>query len=124
MGTKPPRRGNQNALIAAIDRDELPADLDLEHATDLVFGPFWYRLLVGHAPPRPRPSQQSCRAAAERPARQLPPRQPAPRRCAQSRAHQPRPIRQALWAPASTPACSPRSRRVAPIPRTPDDSDC
>ncbi|GHI09531.1 hypothetical protein AQI88_27970 [Streptomyces cellostaticus] len=37
-------------LIAAIDRDELPADLDLEHATDLVFGPFWYRLLVGHAP--------------------------------------------------------------------------
>ncbi|WP_079147089.1 TetR-like C-terminal domain-containing protein [Streptomyces griseochromogenes] len=64
MGTKPPRRGNQNALIAAIDRDELPADLDLEHATDLVFGPFWYRLLVGHAPPstptKPAVMSRSC----------------------------------------------------------------
>ncbi|MCM3885523.1 TetR/AcrR family transcriptional regulator [Frankia sp. R82] len=35
-------------LIRGIDRGELDADLDLDHAVDLVFGPFWYRLLVGH----------------------------------------------------------------------------
>ncbi|WP_329416207.1 TetR/AcrR family transcriptional regulator C-terminal ligand-binding domain-containing protein [Nocardia vinacea] len=32
---------------------ELAADLDIEYATDLIFGPFWYRLLIGHAPLRP-----------------------------------------------------------------------
>jgi AcrR family transcriptional regulator len=37
-------------LQGAIERGELPAALDLTHAVDLVFGPFWYRLLVGHAP--------------------------------------------------------------------------
>ena len=37
-------------LTSGIERGELPADLDLERATDLIFGPFWYRLLVGHAP--------------------------------------------------------------------------
>jgi AcrR family transcriptional regulator len=36
-------------LTRAVHRGELPADLDLDHAIDLVFGPFWYRLLVGHA---------------------------------------------------------------------------
>ncbi|MFC7386824.1 TetR/AcrR family transcriptional regulator [Sphaerisporangium rhizosphaerae] len=34
----------------AIDRGELPAGLDVDHAVDLVFGPFWYRLLVEHLP--------------------------------------------------------------------------
>jgi AcrR family transcriptional regulator len=34
----------------AVDRGELPADVDVGHAVDLVFGPFWYRLLVGHRP--------------------------------------------------------------------------
>ncbi|MEV7543917.1 TetR/AcrR family transcriptional regulator [Streptomyces sp. NPDC089915] len=34
----------------AAARGELAEDLDLAHATDLVYGPFWYRLLVGHAP--------------------------------------------------------------------------
>lgn len=37
-------------LKRGIDRGELRADVDLEHAVDLVFGPFWYRLLVEHAP--------------------------------------------------------------------------
>ncbi len=40
-------------LRRGIDRGELDPQLDLEHAVDLVFGPFWYRLLVGHAPLRP-----------------------------------------------------------------------
>ena len=37
----------------AIDRGELPAGLDVGHAVDLVFGPFWYRLLVEHLPVDP-----------------------------------------------------------------------
>ncbi|MFL6077909.1 MAG: TetR/AcrR family transcriptional regulator [Mycobacteriales bacterium] len=37
-------------LNRGIERGELAPDLDLDHAVDLVFGPFWYRLLVGHAP--------------------------------------------------------------------------
>lgn len=37
-------------LTRAITREELPATTDLDHATDLVFGPFWYRLLIAHAP--------------------------------------------------------------------------
>ncbi|MFI2473348.1 TetR/AcrR family transcriptional regulator [Nocardia xishanensis] len=40
-------------LRRGMDRGELTADLDVDHAVDLVFGPFWYRLLVGHAPLRP-----------------------------------------------------------------------
>ncbi|MFC5002481.1 TetR/AcrR family transcriptional regulator [Dactylosporangium cerinum] len=39
-------------LQRGVDRGELPTDADLRHAVDLVFGPFWYRLLVGHAPLR------------------------------------------------------------------------
>ncbi|MCK9895818.1 TetR/AcrR family transcriptional regulator [Frankia sp. AgB32] len=44
------RRDVVAALLAhGIERGELAADLDLDHAVDLVFGPFWYRLLlVGH----------------------------------------------------------------------------
>ncbi|KAA2265825.1 TetR/AcrR family transcriptional regulator [Solihabitans fulvus] len=37
----------------AADRGELAPGLDVEYATDLVFGPFWYRLLVRHAPLAP-----------------------------------------------------------------------
>ncbi|MBL1079218.1 TetR/AcrR family transcriptional regulator [Nocardia sp. 2] len=40
-------------LRRGLDRGELAADLDLDHAIDLVFGPFWYRLLTDHAPLRP-----------------------------------------------------------------------
>jgi len=41
-------------LTRGVARGELAADLDLAHAIDLLFGPFWYRLLVGHAPLDPR----------------------------------------------------------------------
>ncbi|WP_426513246.1 TetR/AcrR family transcriptional regulator [Dactylosporangium sp. McL0621] len=34
----------------AIDHGELAPDVDVTHAIDLIFGPFWYRLLVRHAP--------------------------------------------------------------------------
>ncbi|MFB9884754.1 TetR/AcrR family transcriptional regulator [Planobispora siamensis] len=37
-------------FLRAVDRGRLPRDLDLDYATDLVFGPFWYRLLLGHRP--------------------------------------------------------------------------
>jgi len=37
-------------LTRATDRGELPTGLDQDRVVDLVFGPFWYRLLVGHAP--------------------------------------------------------------------------
>lgn len=40
----------ETLLTRAVTREELPAATDLAHATDLVFGPFWYRLLVAHAP--------------------------------------------------------------------------
>ncbi|NEW50078.1 TetR/AcrR family transcriptional regulator [Nocardia cyriacigeorgica] len=37
-------------LTRGMRRGELAADLDVEYAVDLIFGPFWYRLLVEHAP--------------------------------------------------------------------------
>jgi AcrR family transcriptional regulator len=40
-------------LRRGVARGELASELDLDHAVDLVFGPFWYRLLVGHAPLHP-----------------------------------------------------------------------
>lgn len=40
-------------LQRGLERGEIRADVDLDYAIDLVFGPFWYRLLVGHAPLRP-----------------------------------------------------------------------
>ncbi|MEV2223777.1 TetR/AcrR family transcriptional regulator [Nocardia vinacea] len=40
-------------VTRGVARGELAADLDIEYATDLIFGPFWYRLLVEHAPLRP-----------------------------------------------------------------------
>ncbi|MBM9507468.1 TetR/AcrR family transcriptional regulator [Actinacidiphila acididurans] len=47
--------GERRAVVAQIlqrgqERGEIAPDIDLEHAVDLVFGPFWYRLLVQHAP--------------------------------------------------------------------------
>jgi AcrR family transcriptional regulator len=36
-------------LQRGIERQEIPSVVDLEHAVDLIFGPFWYRLLAGHA---------------------------------------------------------------------------
>jgi AcrR family transcriptional regulator len=37
-------------LRRAIGRGDLPADTDIAHGIDLIFGPFWYRLLAGHQP--------------------------------------------------------------------------
>ncbi|MBV9848033.1 MAG: TetR/AcrR family transcriptional regulator [Kutzneria sp.] len=48
-------------LTHGIERGELPADIDLMHAIDLFFGPFWYRLLVGHAPLTPQLAAEHVR---------------------------------------------------------------
>lgn len=40
-------------LARGVDRGELPTSADLDWAVDLLFGPFWYRMLVGHAPLEP-----------------------------------------------------------------------
>jgi len=37
-------------LRRGIERGQLRADLDPDTAIDLVFGPYWYRLLIAHAP--------------------------------------------------------------------------
>ncbi|MRH89001.1 hypothetical protein GFY24_16365 [Nocardia sp. SYP-A9097] len=37
-------------LRRGIDRGELDPTRDVDYATDLIFGPFWYRLLADHAP--------------------------------------------------------------------------
>ncbi|MEU5216374.1 TetR/AcrR family transcriptional regulator [Streptomyces sp. NPDC020807] len=48
-------------LRRGVERGELAPDLDLEYAVDLVFGPFWYRLLVGHAPLDPADAEPHVR---------------------------------------------------------------
>ncbi len=46
-----PRRGPARVIFArAIDRGEIPADTDIEAAADLLYGPFYHRMLQGHAP--------------------------------------------------------------------------
>ena len=46
-----PRREPARALLKrAIDRGELPPDIDIELALDLVYGPLYHRLLHDHAP--------------------------------------------------------------------------
>jgi AcrR family transcriptional regulator len=46
-----PRRERARPIIArAIERDELPADTDVELALDMIYGPLYNRLLNGHAP--------------------------------------------------------------------------
>ncbi|MDX6679818.1 MAG: hypothetical protein QOE31_3870 [Solirubrobacteraceae bacterium] len=45
-----PRREQARAIFArAIDRGEIPADTDTEVAIDLLYGPFYHRILHGHA---------------------------------------------------------------------------
>ncbi len=46
-----PRRDQAREIFGrAIERGEVPADLDLEIALDLIYGPLYLRLLQGHAP--------------------------------------------------------------------------
>jgi AcrR family transcriptional regulator len=46
-----PRRDEARDIFGrAIERGEIPADLDLEVALDLIYGPLYHRLLQGHAP--------------------------------------------------------------------------
>lgn len=56
----------RRALLTAIftratTRGELPKDIDVDHAVDLIFGPFWYRLLIGHAPISPADAESHIR---------------------------------------------------------------
>jgi hypothetical protein len=45
-----PRREQGRAIFArAIGRGEIPPDTDVETALDLLYGPFYHRLLHGHA---------------------------------------------------------------------------
>jgi len=46
-----PRRDQARAVLQrAIARGQIPADLDIETALDLLYGPLYHRLLHGHAP--------------------------------------------------------------------------
>jgi AcrR family transcriptional regulator len=46
-----PRRQPARAIfVRAIERGEIPADTDIEATLDLLFGPFYLRILNGHAP--------------------------------------------------------------------------
>lgn len=50
--------GTRRDVVAAIlargvERGELDQGIDLDLASDQLFGVFWYRLLVGHTPPHP-----------------------------------------------------------------------
>ena len=47
---EPRREAMRAALARAIERGEAPADLDVEVAVDLIYGPLYHRLLHGHAP--------------------------------------------------------------------------
>ena len=45
-----PRREQARVIFArAIDRGEIPADADVEAALDLLYAPFYHRVLHGHA---------------------------------------------------------------------------
>ena len=46
----PRRERARRAFERAIERGEIRADTDLEAALDLLYGPFYHRLLHGHAP--------------------------------------------------------------------------
>ncbi|HMJ37278.1 MAG TPA: TetR/AcrR family transcriptional regulator [Baekduia sp.] len=46
-----PRRDEVRVIFdRAIERGDIPADTDVEAAIDLVYGPFYHRMLQGHAP--------------------------------------------------------------------------
>jgi hypothetical protein len=46
-----PRREHAREIFArAIQRGEIAADTDIETAVDLIYAPFYHRILHGHAP--------------------------------------------------------------------------
>jgi hypothetical protein len=46
-----PRRDPARGIFArAIERGEIPVETDVEAALDLLYGPFYHRILQGHAP--------------------------------------------------------------------------
>ena len=47
---EPRRQQAQTIFNRAVDRGDLPPNLDLEAATDLLYGPLYHRMLHGHAP--------------------------------------------------------------------------
>jgi hypothetical protein len=44
----PRREEGRAALARAIKRGEIPRDTDVEAALDLLYGPFYHRILHGH----------------------------------------------------------------------------
>jgi AcrR family transcriptional regulator len=59
-----PRRDQARAVFArAIERGEIEADTDVEVAVDLLWGPFYHRLLHGHAPLDDRYARRAVDAA-------------------------------------------------------------
>jgi AcrR family transcriptional regulator len=55
---QPRREATRLLLLRAIDRDEIPADTNLEVSLDLLYGPIYHRVLHGHAPLTERFAQQ------------------------------------------------------------------
>ena len=47
---RPRRDAMRPVLLRAIERGEIPANMDLEVALDLIYGPVYHRMLHGHAP--------------------------------------------------------------------------
>jgi AcrR family transcriptional regulator len=47
---EPRREAMRAAFARAAERGDVPADLDVEVAVDLIYGPLYHRLLHGHAP--------------------------------------------------------------------------
>ena len=47
---EPRREAMRTAYVRAAERGEVPADLDIDAAIDLIYGPLYHRLLHGHAP--------------------------------------------------------------------------
>ena len=68
-----PRRDRARVILArAIERGEIPANADIDVALDLLYGPFYHRLLHGHAPLTDRFARSVVEyvvAGVERPAR-------------------------------------------------------
>ncbi len=47
---RPRRDAMRPVLLRAVGRGEIPANMDLEVALDLIYGPIYHRMLHGHAP--------------------------------------------------------------------------